>query len=220
MRRRRPGAETESRNYWCRDVGSTRAERHEIALKSIGYGKSRRSSSGNRAGGAVARRQARPHPRGTGDQAGGSRQRGRARDRDIPRSGLVHPEVHRRVASCRLAVVRCGSIACSRAHPAAKDADESHIATCRAYQPAETGSPLDLLGNFLRIIVPSLAGTLRSRVVSLPAGAARESLRGMLLLPAGARAFIPESALRPSPVPATARYHRGASRPAVHPVAR
>ena len=46
-------------------------------------------SSGGRAGGAAARRRARPHSSGTGDTARGSRQPGRARHRNIPRSGLV-----------------------------------------------------------------------------------------------------------------------------------
>ena len=36
--RRRPGAEIESQNYWCRDVGSTRTEGRIIPLKSEGYG--------------------------------------------------------------------------------------------------------------------------------------------------------------------------------------
>ena len=58
--------------------------------------------SGYRAGGAAARRQARPHSPGTGDKARGPRQRGRARHRDIPRTGLVYPEVHRRIAFLRL----------------------------------------------------------------------------------------------------------------------
>ncbi len=63
-------------------------------------------STGYRTGGTPARGQARAHPRGPGDKARGYRQRRRARHRDIPGSGLVHPEVHRRVASGQPAVAR------------------------------------------------------------------------------------------------------------------
>ena len=60
-------------------------------------------SSRHRAGGTAARRQARPHSSWTSDKARGSRQRGRARHRNIPRSGLVYPEVYRRIAFLHVA---------------------------------------------------------------------------------------------------------------------
>ena len=57
--------------------------------------------SGDRAGGAAARGQARSRSPGAGNPARGSRQRGRARHRDLARSGVVYPEVR-----CRVAFVR------------------------------------------------------------------------------------------------------------------